>query len=176
MKKVFINDNNRATLTCPRCGKIREIDATPYLHSPKSAQIVYKFKCENCDCGHITCKDCIDSHCTNGNTNLFQLERRHFYRKEVQLLGTLFDKSAIKHPIKVYNLSRSGLKFSIHSTHSIFIGQCLTVEIVFDDVKESTITKEIEIKRIVDKNVTACFIDIESYDHNNKILGFYLLK
>ncbi len=176
MQKVYIGKDNLATILCPRCGKVNEIDATPFIRSKSSARISLTFKCKSCDCGHKSCKDCKENNCTNGNTNVFQLERRKYFRKEVGLAGTIFDRDGNKHPIRVLDLSRTGVKITKLSTHPITVGQRLVIEFSLDDTKQSQIKKEIIIRSTADKLVAGEFTDIESYGHDDKMIGFYLMK
>jgi hypothetical protein len=176
MQKIYIGKNNLVTILCPRCGKGSEIDTTPYIRSKSSARITLKFKCPSCDCGHKSCKDCKESNCTNGNTNVFQLERRKFFRKEVGLAGILFDRDGNKHPIRILDLSRTGVKMTRLSTRPITVGQHLVIEFTLDDAKQSQIKKEIIIRSTEDKLVAGEFTDIESYSHDDKMIGFYLMK
>jgi hypothetical protein len=176
MQKAYINVGNVATIVCPRCGKSSEIDATPYLHSPKAAQITFKFKCSACDCGHTSCRECKENNCRYGNSNVIQLERRKYFRKKVNLSGVLFDREEKKHQIHLLDLSRTGVKMSMLTTRPVAEGQQFTIEFTLDDAKSSLIAKEIIIRKIVDKTVTGEFINTRNYDVDDKIIGFYLMK
>jgi hypothetical protein len=176
MQKLFIGENNLVTVSCPRCGKSREIDATPYLHPQNAAQITFKFRCRSCDCGHKTCQECNENHCANGNSNVFQLERRQLFRKKVHLAGTLIDRGGKKHPIRLLDISRTGIKMSVYSIQAITVGQRLKVEFTLDDAKESLIKKEIIVRKSAEKLITGEFTDAQSFDHDDKMIGFYLMK
>jgi hypothetical protein len=176
MQKVFIGENNRVTIVCPRCGKSKDIDVTPYLTARKTAQITLRLKCSACDCGHKSCQDCIEYNCTNGNVFAIQLERRKFYRKKVLLTGTLFDIEDRKHPVKILDLSRTGLKMSIHGIKNITPGQKLKASFILDDAKESKVYKEFIVRKAAEKTITGEFIDTQSFDHYDKMIGFYLMK
>lgn len=62
------------------------------------------------------------------------------------------------------------------TTRPIAEGQQFTIEFTLDDAKSSLITKEIIIRKIVDKTVTGEFINTRNYDVDDKIIGFYLMK
>lgn len=176
MQKIYIGNNNLATILCPRCGKASEIDVTPFIRAKSSARISLKFTCKSCDCGHKSCKECKESNCTNGNTNVFQLERRKFFRKEVSLAGTLFDRDGNKHEIRILDLSRTGVKMKRLTTQSVTMGQHLVIEFTLDDPKKSHIKREIVIRSTANELAAGEFTDLKSYSHDDKMIGFYLMK
>src|SRR5512147_1120175 len=100
MQKVYLDENNAITVSCPRCSKSRTIDATPFLKSQGTVKLTYRFKCTYCDCGHKECADCKVDNCTNGNSNIIAIERRKFFRKKVDLPGSLVGEKGRRHPIR----------------------------------------------------------------------------
>ena len=68
MQKLFVTEDNKATLFCPVCAKSRSIDASAYIAIERVVRIRIK-----CPCGH---------HYTA------QLERRRHFRKMVHFQGT----------------------------------------------------------------------------------------
>jgi hypothetical protein len=176
MQKAYINADNIATIICPRCGKSSEIDASPYLHSPKAAQITFKFKCSACDCGHMSCQECEETNCQEGSSNVVQLERRKYFRKMVNLSGILFDREGRKHQVRLLDLSRTGIKMSMLTIRPIAVGQQYKVEFTLDDAKNSCLSKEIIIRKVVEKTATGEFINDQNYDLDDKVIGFYLMK
>ena len=154
MSKVFVNSENKANLVCPVCTKTRTVDVTKFLDIKANAKLKAK-----CPCGH---------------SYSVILERRKFYRKEVNLAGVFKpDKSGREYPMKVINISRSGLRFSSSESRNLETGDRILVEFRLDDKAKSVIKKKAIV--IVTKGssvgVEFCFLD--DYD---KILGFYLFN
>ncbi len=175
MQTAYINDNNRAVLSCPRCKKTREIDATPYLKASGRAKIAIKFKCSACDCGHQSCKECREANCSNGNTNIIYLERRKFFRKKVSLPGHIRDRKN-RFPVTILNLSRTGVKIKVRPSHTFQPEQKLIVTFTLDDSKASHIEKEIII-RTAKPDILKCeFTSAQTFETSDKAIGFYLMK
>ncbi|MGB3222136.1 MAG: PilZ domain-containing protein [Desulforhopalus sp.] len=176
MQKVYLEDNNVVTVSCPKCKKTRKIDATPYLKKEGLVQLTFRFKCNSCDCGHKDCSGCNGSDCSNGHSNSFILERRKFYRKKVNLSGSIIGNSGKRYSIRVRDLSRTGLKMKVLSPHAFQVDERILVEFFLDDVKETQINKEVVIRKTDDKEVDGEFLATEGFDNNDKIIGFYLMN
>jgi len=175
MQTAYINDNNRVVLSCPRCKKTREIDATPYLKNSGQARIAIKFKCSTCDCGHQSCKECREANCSNGNTNIIYLERRKFFRKKVSLPGHIRDRKK-RFAVTILNLSRTGLKIKVRPSHTFQPGQKLVVTFTLDDAKASIVEKEVII-RTANPDILKCeFTSAQAFESCDKAIGFYLMK
>jgi len=154
MQTAYINDNNRVVLSCPRCKKIREIDATPYLNAPGQAKIAIKFKCSACDCGHHSCK---------------------FFRKKVSLPGHIRDHKK-RFSVTILNLSRTGIKIKVRPSHTFQPGQKLVVTFTLDDAKASLVEKEVII-RTTKPDILKCeFTSAQAFESCDKAIGFYLMK
>ena len=67
MQKLFVTEDNKATLFCPVCAKSRSIDASAYIAIERVVRIRIK-----CPCGHHYPA---------------QLERRRHFRKTVNFEG-----------------------------------------------------------------------------------------
>lgn len=176
MQKVYLEDNNVVSVSCPHCKKTREIDATPYLKKKGLVKLSFRFKCNSCDCGHKDCSGCRGSDCSNGHSNKFILERRKFYRKKVNLSGSIIGDSGKRYSIRVRDLSRTGLKVEVLSPHAFQVDERILVEFFLDDVKETQISKKVVIRKTEEKVVDGEFIATEGFDNNDKIIGFYLMK
>jgi hypothetical protein len=175
MQTAYINDNNRVVLSCPRCEKTREIDATPYLNTSKQAKLSIKFTCSDCDCGHHSCKECREANCSNGNTNIIYLERRKFFRKKVSLPGYIRDRKK-RFTVTILNLSRTGLKIKVRPSHTFQLGQKLVITFTLNDARASIVEKEIII-RTAKLDILKCeFTSAQAFENCDKAIGFYLMK
>jgi len=176
MKKLYLEDNNVVMVSCPQCKKSREIDATPFLKKEGLVTLTFRFKCNSCDCGHRDCSGCKEGDCSNGNTNIFTLERRKFYRKKVNLSGSIIVENDKRYSILVLDLSRTGLRMKVLTPNTFQVDQNVLVEFFLDDAKETQILKQIVIRKTDKKVVDGEFLATDRYDHNDKVIGFYLMK
>ena len=83
MKTIYLSSENKATLVCPQCEKAKVIDASKYLQKEGPIKIKFTFKCRHCYCGDEHADDCDGTDCKQGNTIAALLERRRYYRKNV---------------------------------------------------------------------------------------------
>lgn len=150
--KIFINKENKATFICPECNVSRTADVSMYL----DLKTEIKIKCK-CKCGHFF---------------KIILERRKYFRKQLKLSGVfIYGKEKLKDVMTVTDLSRSGIKFKVNSSHEIKLGNRLLLEFRLDDKLRSLIRKEVVVRNI-DKNIIGAeFCSIEHYDK----LGPYLM-
>jgi hypothetical protein len=177
MKKLYLEDNNVVTVSCPQCKKTREIDATPFLKKEGLVKLTFRFKCNSCDFGHSRdCSGCKEGDCSNGHTNIFTLERRKFYRKKVNLSGSIIGEDDKRFSIRVLDLSRTGLRMKVLTPNTFHVDQNVQVEFFLDDAKETQILKQIVIRKTDNKVVDGEFLATDRYDHNDKVIGFYLMK
>jgi len=156
-EKVFINNNNMARFTCPKCQDRIVMDVSEYKDIDKAIVIKHECKC--------------------GLHSTLLLERRQFYRRKVSIPGTyILDRH--RRTMIVKNLSRAGLKFEPElKKEDIKIGDRLTVEFRLDNVK---IKKKVLVKTVSDTDIGTefCSKDPESsaghgYD---KAITSYLLQ
>lgn len=164
------------TVSCPQCKKTRQIDATPFLKKKGLVKLSFRFKCNSCDCGHKDCSECKGSDCSNGHSNEFILERRKFYRKKVNLSGSIIGDSGKRYSIRVRDLSRTGLKMEILTPHNFQVDRKILVEFFLDDVNETQVSKQVVIRKTEEKTVDGEFLATENFDKSDKIIGFYLMK
>jgi hypothetical protein len=148
--QLYVNVENQADITCPKCKNTRTIDVTRYkgLHKP------LKIKCV---CGWI-----------------FQavIETRKFYRKYVNLQGYYAKVGNQNYgTMVVENLSMSGIGFRIKIKHYIKAGDRLTVRVVLDDKRKTEIVKDIVVRQVEDSFIGGEFCHMEAF---YKELGWYL--
>lgn len=150
-EKIFVTPSLMATLSCPYCGKSKQKDVSKFMEH--KTQVRLKFKC--------SCKKSIS----------VILERRHSIRKDVPLNG-FFIQNSIKQPILITNISREGVRIRLSEPFSLNEGQKLSITFTLDDVEESSISREVLVKKIYSQKSIGC--EFQSTDHFGP-LGKYLL-
>lgn len=176
MEKAYLDENNSITLHCPGCGLIKEVDVSAYLEKDGPIKLSYRFHCDNCTCGHKDCKECSNNNCTNGHTNVIEVERRKFFRKKVNLAGSLTDRSGRSQAIRVIDLSRSGVKIKLFTQHRFTSGTRLVAEFTLDNARKTSVKKEIIVRKYEDNIVDGEFLLSENVDASDKAIGFYLMQ
>jgi hypothetical protein len=157
ISKVFVNRENMATFICPKCESPKTKDVTSFIGLERQVKVKVKCPC--------------------GNSYSVMLERRHHFRKKVELRGIfLIDGEDREVPMKVTSLSRSGLDFSVIGKPWIKPGDILMVDFALDNKEQSKIRKKVRVKNLNvlrerEFSVGAEFCFLDEYD---KILGFYL--
>ncbi len=150
--KIFVDNNNQATVICPVCGHSKQFDVTKFKNLNKTLR-------SRCKCGQ-------SFFCT--------LEFRQYYRKKTKLRGHFtFLGDYFKHEIFVNNVSWNGIGFSMPSVYDIKIGDMLEVTFTLDDTNKTVICKQVEVKSVHDRFIGCCFTCSQWYD---KELGFYLMN
>ena len=154
--RVFLNEKNEATFLCKNCGSSVTRELSKVIH----AQIAIRIKCK-CKCG-----------------NVFRVlvERRRDFRKSVDLLGMChyqddYDLTQ-KQLIKVLDISRTGLQFSINDMPGFTVGDKVLADFRLDDINYTEIKVKGAIKRIHSKNIGLEITDID----RPKKLTFYLIS
>jgi hypothetical protein len=157
IQKVFVSSENMATFICPECEKPRTKDVTSFMGVQRHVRVKVK-----CPCGHMYS---------------VQLERRRHYRKKVELRGVFMVEGEDREvPMKVINLSRSGLEFTVIGKPWLKPGEILMVDFRLDNKDQAKIQKKVRVKNLNpirerEFSVGAEFCYLDDYD---KILGFYL--
>ena len=158
MDKLFLTQDNKATIACPACERSRIIDASPYMALSRIVRIRVK-----CPCGHAYTT---------------QLERRRFFRKSVQLHGEYCQAPGGRHvgkgALAILDLSRTGVKMRLGDDKALRIGDRIVVEFQLDDRKRSKVRQETVVRRIDGADLGAEFTSTDPADPNTKAIGFYL--
>jgi hypothetical protein len=175
MEKIYVGENNKITLKCPRCARTKEIDVTPLLQKNGPLRAKYRFKCETCSCGLEDCPTCGETQCKGGNPIIFQIERRKFFRKTVDLSGNLSTREIRKHPVRIRDLSRSGIRVESKIKNLLTVGTICQIEFNLDDAKQTQIKKEFAVVKVEDNRIDGKFTSIQSFDQSDKAIGFYLM-
>jgi hypothetical protein len=154
--RVFINDRGEGAFICPACNKgvIRN------LSSFMNTESAVRLKCK----------------CSCGNVYRVLVERRRHVRKPVNLVGMYIFKGSsgtpMKGMIRIRDISRSGIRFSVNNIPDFKVGDKLTIEFTLDDVERSSIREEGVVRRIQSNMIGLKFATI---DHYGK-LGQYLFR
>ncbi len=150
--KIYVNDDNLATIVCDECKKIRVIDVSKIVSNKNLINIRCKCKC--------------------GNEFTTVLERRRFFRKNIRFSGHCYiNNTDIKIPIQITDISRSGVKFQHHTQYSFAVGEEIHIDFSLDDADHSKILKIVIVRSVTKNNIGAEFKSPEHYDK----LGSYLL-
>jgi hypothetical protein len=154
IQSVFVNKENKAIFTCPKCTKAKTSDVSTLVLEKKKLSVRVK-----CPCGHIYS---------------VILERRKYYRKKTSFPGIFkLEQNPKEYFITVTNLSRFGLQFYSSESDKLQVGDRIGVEFRLDDKIRSLIRKKVLIRRMEGNVVGAEFCAPDEYD---KVLGFYLFN
>ncbi len=142
-------------LYCPQCEKLSDLDTSRIPDSARGKHIT-------CDCGY---------------TFSAQIERRGCARKTVNLFGAylLIDSFGRQEsgPVRIENLSYSGVSCRTVATHTLVTGDYVRVKIVLDDEAKTELVRSLEVTRVEGDLVAGKFIEAESaFD---TILADYLI-
>lgn len=153
--KTFVTPDNKATITCPKCNKSRNVEAIKYRNRKHTIKV-------RCSC-----------HCQFA----VLLDYRVQYRKETNLDGSyiMVPPAVGKGKLSVLNISRSGIGFtvgfSVSGSHSLHPGQKVRVFFQLDNKKRTDIEKVVTIKNVDTHYIGGKFDEIQAFE---KDLGFYL--
>jgi hypothetical protein len=150
--RIFVN-GDCATFICPKCEVSRTANVGKFL----KFDIRIRINCK-CKCGHQ-----------------FRaiIERRKFFRKDIELPGFFYSLSDKKMTAMVVtDISRSGCKIKINPMNNTFVpGERVYMEFNLDDAPKSLIRKEATIRSSKEQFIGLEFDAIEQYDK----LGRYLM-
>lgn len=150
--KVYVRDNNTATLICPACGAIKHTNTDAFRHSRHTITV-------RCRCREMF--------------NILLDFRRH-YRKQISLPGTyeITSQGGIGGGIiHIRNISKGGLGFTVSGLHRIDKGQELLLEFQLNDKMKTVLKKMALVKSVQQNNIGCQFMENVEID---KALGFYL--
>ena len=114
IKKIYVNDNEKGTLICEKCGKTRVVNLSDFKNIGKPLKV-------KCSCGHFF---------------FVSIEVRKFYRKSTHLSGEYIKishdapKGLEKGAMIVEDLSRTGLGFRTKTHHNIRVEDMLRVRFI----------------------------------------------
>jgi diguanylate cyclase (GGDEF)-like protein len=102
------------------------------------------------------------------------MERRQYYRKNVQLAGNFENPDTGEAgDFLLENLSLNGIGFTTLLGHRLSRGILIKVRFRLDDARRTEVTRLTRVKYLSDRYVGCQFADQKSYDSD---LGFYLMR
>ena len=150
MKKIYVDDTNKATVICPKCGFLQNIDVTNFKDTQKK----------------------LKGGCRCGETYQFTIEFRKKYRKDVRLPGEyVVQGKGEKGEIIIRELSLTGIRFESLRPNQILKDDTLEVTFKLDNTLRKKIRKLVKVIWVRDRIVGAYYIETKLYE---KDLGFYL--
>jgi hypothetical protein len=176
VERVFVGPDNKVILRCPACSKSKSVDVSKYFASDGPVQLTYRFRCENCDCGHKDCETCTLENCSLGRKNTVRLERRRHVRKEIRLNGTFQLGKARPKNVVVIDISRHGACFELTPLVEFAAGSPGLLEFRLDDQQATPVLKEGKVLRVANNQVVFLFHEVESYSAADKAIAFYLMN
>jgi len=124
MKKIYVDDTNKAMIVCPKCGFVKTIDTTNYKETQKR----------------------LKANCKSGEVIKFTLEFRKHYRKDIRLHGEyIIQQSGEKGEVVIEDLSMSGIRFESLKPHQISTGDTLEVKFKLDNLSQTEIRKLVKV-------------------------------
>jgi hypothetical protein len=145
MEKIYVDDNNHATITCPKCKLKKNIDVTDFKDTHKRLKA-------KCKCGEV-----------------FQLtlEFRKHQRKKVWLAGEYFVQGKNeKGEMNIEDISLGGVRFASLKPHYISRNDKVELKFILDNPMRTEIQTPIEVKWIIDQNVGGQFFDPKSLEND----------
>ena len=138
MEKICVDENNKITITCPRCGLEKNIDVMNFKDTHKRLMA-------KCQCGEVF---------------HFALEFRTDYRKNVWLHGEYFVRGKDeKGEMNIENISASGIRFSTIGSHNIFRDDIVEFKFTLDNPARTEIQELVKAIWIIDKTVGSRYIN-----------------
>jgi hypothetical protein len=152
MEKVYVDENSRVTIICPKCKIEKNLDVTDFKNTHKR----------------------LKAKCTCGEVFRFTLEYRRHYRKKVRLAGEYIVQGKDETgEVIIKDISVSGIRFASLKPHFISRNDIVDLKFTLDNPMRTEIKTPIEVKWIIDQNVGAQFKNPRLLE---KDLGLYLQK
>ncbi|MGC8493018.1 MAG: PilZ domain-containing protein [Syntrophobacteraceae bacterium] len=147
--KIYVDETRTAFVTCGTCGKSRELNF--------SGKEIPHASLVTCSCG---------------SKFIVTFEKRQYYRKQLDAIGTCFVEGGPPEGIAVRmkDISLGGVYFTVPEGHAFEPNQKLGL--VFR-LKGETIRQSVSVRNTGGENVRAETIAMD--EHSRKIIGFYLL-
>lgn len=173
MTSFYVDKDNKATIVCPGCGKSKIIDASKYMGVDGPVKIKFKFKCGHCAQKQ---KKTASAEIKVNPVHILTLERRKFYRKNVNLPGTFIDARGKKTEILIIDVSRTGLRFKLEFPWPVKSEDSVSVEFHLDNAAKTLIKKNARVKKISGLLVSVEFFSMNTFSEADKAIGFYLMN
>jgi len=146
----YVDSSLQVTITCPRCGISKTLNAAPYKAASKELSV-------NCKCGQrFSC----------------HLEFRRSFRKKTDLKGDYRDiTTGDEGDMRVEDLSIEGVGFTTLAAHDIRPGDSVEVIFTLDTPRQPRIERIIEVAVVKHRFIGGRFKD----GRRDADLGFYLM-
>ena len=136
MEKVYVDDTNHATITCPKCKLEKNLNVTDFKDSHKRLKA-------KCKCGEVF---------------RITLEFRKHPRKKVWLNGEYSVQGKDERgEINIEDISLGGIRFTSLKPHYISRNDTVELKFTLDNLMRTEIQTAIEVKWIIDQNVGGQF-------------------
>jgi hypothetical protein len=149
-QKVYVPENNEATIVCRCCGAQKTANAAPFLH-----------------------KGPVKVRCACGSVFLASFEKRKYYRKSVSLAGFYLRSEPARDAgdMVVEDLSSTGIGFRTNLKNKLQVNDIVKVQFVLNDTQGSKVSRNVMVRSVNDRFVGAEFCDQDVC----RPLSFYLL-
>ena len=138
MEKVFVDENNRSTIICRKCGLNKNMDVTKF----KDTHRRIKAKCK---CGEIF---------------QFILEFRQSHRKNLRLAGEYIVRGKKERgDMLIDEISASGIRFASLNPHNISKDDLVELKFVLNNSWRTEVQELVKIIWIDNRNVGARYTD-----------------
>ena len=138
MEKVYVDENSRATIICPKCKIEKKLDVTDFKDTHKRLKA-------KCKCGEVF---------------RITLEFRKHRRKNVLFAGEYFvQDNDEKRDILIKDISMTGINFTTIRPHNFSIDDIVELKFTLDNSMRTRVQEPVKIIRTTDRNVTAQLIN-----------------
>lgn len=138
MEKVYVDENSRATIICPKCKIEKKLDVTDFKDTHKRLKA-------KCKCGEVF---------------RIALEFRKHPRKNVLFAGEYFvQEKDEKRDILIKDISMTGINFTTIRPHSFSIDDIVELKFTLDNPMRTRVQEPAKIIRTTHRNVTAQLIN-----------------
>ena len=142
MYTIYLDNTNRVSIICPKCGLEQNIDTTKFKDTENK----------------------LEGKCKCGEPYQYKIEFRKRYREGVRLTGDYYIQGiGEKGEIIIRDLSMSGMLFECMNPHNISKDDLLRVNFKLDDPKRSEIQKHVKVIWVKDRTIGADFIKTKFY-------------
>ena len=143
MEKVYVDENSRATIICPKCKAEERLDVTDFKDTHKRVKA-------KCKCGEIF---------------RITLEFRKHPRKNVLFAGEYFvQEKDEKDYILIKDISMNGINFLTVRPNNFSMGDTVELKFTLENPMRTEIQTPIEVKWIIDNNVGGQFFNPRSLE------------
>jgi hypothetical protein len=152
--KVFVNQDNCLTFTCPTCSKPASIKVDNLKQKVSPLKV-------RCACKTIFSLD---------------IDYRRYFRKQTNFSGTY--RSIQPHSIReddilIVNISMEGIGFRVFTGQNIKVGHKLELKFHLDDKKKTPLRKEVDVVNVDNDFIGCRFAGNQTFE---QALGYYLQR